>query len=296
MARYLVGLLCCTLGCPAFAQTNLSWKFKAGDIFFGEVKQNTFTTVTIRGLVQTQDLKQTTVSRYRVTEVRPDGMVVLERTVVNVAFENEAGLPEAQRIAQLMQGMTFQLTIDPRKGQILRLEGHEDFLQRLAKIDNSAAEAMRVMLPPEALIASLEAEFFHTPDRAVQKGDQWTTRFRMPMGPLGNLTGENKYRLEEVQGTRHRLRYTTEAKITPPGAGGAAPQGMQIGASQLEIKEAQGTVLFDAASSRVVEATQSLKFTIALKAEVKGEQVDMTLQQNSAQTIRFLDRNPLEKK
>lgn len=296
LARLLLPFLLAAAGVsPAAAQTELTWKFKPGEVFFVETKQTTFATITIRGLLQPQDLEQTTVSRFKVLEVLPDGQVVLERTIVAVQFKNEAGLPDAAQIAGLMKGMTFKLTLDPKQRRITKLEGHEDFIKRLASLDENAARTLQVMMPPAVIIASLEAEFFHTPDRPVQKGDQWTNRFKLPMGPLGNLTGENLYRLDEVQGTKHKFSYTTKATLEPPPPDQTAPGGVKFTGSALDLKEAKGTATFDAATGHVTEASVTMKFAIKLTAESRGEPIDMVLNQTSTQTTRFLDKNPLAK-
>lgn len=288
------------------AQTELHWQFKPGDVFYNEVRQNTLTIITVRDLVQPQELKQTVLCRLTVKDLRADGTVVLERRVEKVTFENEKGLPDVERIASLMKGMTFLLTLDPQKRQIIKLEGYDDFIGRLTQLDEAAAKTLRTLLPAEAVSASIEADFFHTPDRAVKKGDGWTSRFRMPMGPLGNLIGQNTYTFEDdkfmdpkdedAKAPQHRFIFTTAAKFEPPQAGQATPGGLQFSNAQLKIEEAKGTVLFDARKGRVVKAVTNMKFTVTLSAEANGQHINMVLSQTTAQTSRFLDRNPLEKK
>lgn len=295
-----------TLVPSATAQPALRWQFKTGDVFFNEVRQNTQTIITVRDQVQPQELKQTVLCRYTVKDVRADGTVVLERRVENVTFENDKGLPDVERIAKLMKGMTFSLTLDPRKHQIIKLEGYDDFIGRLAQLDEDAAKAMRAMLPVEAISASIEADFFHTPDQAVKKGDGWTRRFRMPMGPLGNLTGQNTYTYadetftdpkdEDAKQPRQRFTFSTAAKLEPPSADQATPGGLQFSNANLKIEEARGTVLFDASKGRVVKAATTMKFTVTLTAEANGQPLNMVLSQTTTQTSRFLDRNPLVQK
>ena len=169
---------------PGYAQLKLRWQFKPGEVFYHEMRQDTDTVINVRDAVQAQKLVQTVICRFKVLDVRGEETVVLERRVEDVVFENASGLPDAERTANLMKGMVFTLTLDLKKRQVTKLEGYEDFFARLAKLDELTAQSMKAMLPPEAIRASIEADFFHTPAGDVAKGGQWVRPFRMPMGPL----------------------------------------------------------------------------------------------------------------
>src|SRR5439155_5842798 len=116
-----------------------------------------------------------------------DGLV-LEQKIESIKATSPggAGKPSTHLLHQL-EGATFRFTCDPRL-RVTRLEGYEEFLNKIARDDAQVGKMARLLIPEASLRQPTEQLFAFQPDKPVRPGDSWQTQATVPFGPLGSLT------------------------------------------------------------------------------------------------------------
>src|SRR5262249_13447185 len=188
----------------------------------------------------------------------------------------------------------FTIALSPR-GEILRVEGYDDLLKKLAGEDAALQKGVQALLSEETVRQSLAEAFSFLPDKPVKPQDQWERKQEIALGPLGHLSFKRSYTYdsrEKVGGKElDRITFTAATTYQAPKAGDAnAP--LQVAQGKIEADDFGGTITFDAAAGRLVQLEMEMKLKGTLLLTVNGSNVATETQQTQTVKIRLLDKKP----
>jgi Family of unknown function (DUF6263) len=280
------------LAVPAYGQVKLEWKFKEGDTFWVETTSKTRQTRQAMGRESKSELDQTTVWRFTVLKAAADATVI-EQVLESLDAKANAADP---KLAERMKGARFALTLDAKR-EITRFEGYDDFLDRLANGNDTIKKVLGNILSEDAIKQTAAEAFTTLPGKPVKQGDKWQRKTSVALGPLGsldvdnNLTYEGKAKIDDKEA--EKITQAPNVTFTPPKAAGLAGF-PTIAKADLKADAARGTIYFDAAAGRMVQAEMKthLKGTMTLTGAGKDVEADIDLEQTV--TTRYLDKSPVK--
>jgi hypothetical protein len=275
---------------PARGQGALEWKFKEGEKFYVEVVTQNKQSVEIAGKKTPSDSTITTVYGFEVVKQGPEG-TVLKQTIEGVRVKSDDPTAAvAARGANQAKGVAFQVTLAP-SGKLLKFEGYADLIRKIGGSGEAGEKAARTLIPEEALKEELARIFGFLPDKPVSSGATWSRDELSSLGPGGTLTGKVEYTFKGKAEGGESITFTRSLAYAPPKE---AAGGVKLTKAEAKVDQAGGSVVFDAAAGRLVRQESSLhlkgNFTIDDGTRVTATAVDQT----TTQTIRLLDKNPLE--
>jgi hypothetical protein len=292
MSRRSVGavlLLVAGLAAPAAAQAPIEWKLKVGDQFY--LRNKTTTKQTIKALNKDvpQNSKETIVLGFKVEEKVGDNFL-LKETVEEVTYAPEKG--DAVTDTKLV-GATFLLTVSP-KWEILKFEGYDKLIDKLAGDDIGVRHALTQTLPEDVFKKTVREAMAFLPDRPVKEGDNWERSVEVPNGPLGTRVETRTYKLEgkaDVGGKKvDKITYTTAVNFK---AGKKVDNlNYYVISGQLEVKESKGTVHFDPAASQLVEIISDLKLVGKMVLSISDTNVPTEVEQEQSTVVTVLKEKP----
>jgi hypothetical protein len=278
---------------PAFAQVKLAWKLKEGDTFYLETSVLIKQEMKSNGKEVKQDTDNTTVTRFTVKKKTKEGGFVLEQKIESVKVKAAPGpLTDAQKLADQMKGATLTLTLTLGKDFDVKIDGYEDLAKKIAKDDTEVGDLFRMMFPEETFQKTAGKVFGFLPAEAVAKNKPWKAKkMKIPLGPLGMLTAENKYTLRETTNEGAQISFTTDLDYSPPDKdSGKVP--FKIVDGKLTADEASGIIVFDPDKGRLVRSEEKIVLKGTLKIEAAGSQFDLSAEQTITHKSRLLDKLP----
>jgi hypothetical protein len=292
MSRRFVGaalLLVAGLASPAAAQAPIEWKLKVGDQFY--LRNVTITKQTLKALKKDvpQNSEQTVVLGFKVEEKSGENLV-LKETVEEVTIKPEKGDPVSD---SKLVGASFLLTVSP-KWEILKFDGYDKLIDKLAGDDPAVRTALTATLPEEVFKKTVREAMAFLPDRPVKDGDKWERTVDEPLGPLGSLSETRTYKLagkEDVGGKKvDKITFTTAVTYKA----GKKVENLPFYAvsGQMEVKEGNGTVHFDAAASQLVQIKSDLKLVGKIVLSVSDTNVQTEVEQEQSTVVTVLKEKP----
>jgi hypothetical protein len=284
-------LLVAGLASPAAAQAPIEWKLKAGDKFY--LRSVTTTKQTLKALNKDvpQNSEVTVVLGFSV-EVKTGENFVIKETVEEVTVKPDKG--DAVSDPKLA-GATFLLTVSP-KWEILKFEGYDKFLDKLAGDDAAVRQAVALNLPEEVFKRTVREAMAFLPDRPVKDGEGWERSVESPLG-LGTLRETRTYKLEgkeDVGGKKvDKITYTTAVDFKPAKKDEKLPYYVING--RMEVKEGKGTVYFDPATAQLVQIKSDLKLVGTMVLSISETKVDEVVEQEQSTVVTLLKEKPEKK-
>jgi hypothetical protein len=282
-------LLAAGLAPPARAQTPLEWKLKKGDVFYVRNVTTTKQVLKAVGKDVPQNSELTVVLGFTVADQTPEGFL-LKETVEEVTVKPEKGEPVSD---DKMAGATFVILLSP-KWEVLKFEGYDKFLDKLAGDDVAVRQALQATLSEDALKKSVRELMAFLPDRPVKEGETWERTVEQPLGALGTLRETRTYKLEgkeDVGGKKvDKISFTSAVDYKPGKADKVLAYHVVSG--EMKAEEAKGTVLFDAAAGRVVQIKSNMKLRGRMVLSVSGSNVDATVEQEQTTKAVVLSEKP----
>ncbi len=272
----------------AAAQVKIAWKLDKGDRFFVEEVTTVRQTIVLMGEETRQDLEQTRLSRWSVLGKDPKGNLVLDWKIENVKLKpTSSGIKADAKLLKQLEGTSLEVTLDST-GKVRRLDGYAELVRKLAN-DSGSARLVRTLLPEDSFKASAEALFSFVPAKEVTKGDKWQQQLKLPLGPFGSLQAENTCTLENDDKLA-TVAVTGKATYSPPASNDDSD--FKVTGSDVRVEKSGGTLKFDVAAGRLVEAQmqRNLRATFTLMAP--GGTLPMELRQEQTVTTRVLDKMP----
>ena len=160
------------------------WGLQTGDRFTVETVIEQMTTVTLK---KTSPVTRVSAERLQV-EYRLDRMLPTESRfsarIVKAEAIDRAANADATQSLQLLEGASFQLTVD-RKGHAQLIVGHEGLLKTIGNQNNRMIQSM---YSAEALNSFLSRPFWMTlPDPKPLDDSQWERVDELSAGMLGSF-------------------------------------------------------------------------------------------------------------
>ncbi|MCS6978263.1 MAG: hypothetical protein NZM31_14830 [Gemmatales bacterium] len=276
----------------ASAQVRLAWSLNKGDKFYQETRTRLKQTTRVRGQETRQEAEYVTRSSFTVQERGMDGSVTLEQKIEAITPEGKTELStSAARLLREMQGAVLTYTLSPDL-RVLRIDGYDELMKRLAGDDASALKVVQTLLARETLQTAVEEAFAFLPREPMRPGHAWERRLTTSLGPIGSLTGRQQYTYEgpeDQDGKRlQAIRLELQLEYQPPRAdAGILP--FQVERGELRVIEGKGRLWFDSIAGRLVRSELNLKIAGALVVSVQGQQYTLELEQDQTVQIRIRD-------
>lgn len=288
-----LALLLTAFAWPALGQgVPLAWKLNKGDEFYLRTVCTTRQTLKSVGREVKQDTEQTTVLGFKVKEKAPDGGLVVEQTIERLSVKSGGGEPV---VDDRLAGVALTLTLSP-KMELLRIEGYDRFLDKLAGDDAAVRKTLQNLVSEETLKRSVRETLAFLPDRPVREGESWQRLIDAPFGALGSLRIETTYKLEgkeDVGGKKvEKIGFTQAVEFKVGKADPAVPYHVVSG--DLKADEARGTLHFDAAG-RLVQSKSKLVLRGRMVFAVAGANVETEVQQEQTTDVTLLKDNPVKR-
>lgn len=283
------------LAIQAQAQVPLQWKWKEGETFYLETSGTTKQTMKVMGNPVEQEFETRTLDSYRVVSKAAD-RIILEKKIeaMNVKATGQ-GADRASQSAQKVKGAVFTLTLDPRTNTITKVEGVAAFVKKAFGDDPLMQQTMAATLNDESLRAEqqnvLTVFLF---DRPVAKGQKWTRKSTIPLGPIGDFSSDGEFTYQG-KGTLHnrevdRIDATWTLTYAPPQNKGGLP--FTISKGSFQTPTAKATYFFDAAAGKLVQSDRLYNMKGTLTLSVIGQDVEMEMEMSQVSKIRLLDKPP----
>lgn len=287
-----VFLVLAGLAGTARAQAPFEWKLKKGDRFYLRTVTSYKQTLKVGKEVPPQSAEQTVVLGFSVEDQTPEGLV-LKETVEEVTVKPDKGEPVSD---DKIVGAAFTITLSP-KGEVLKFEGYDKLIDKLAGDDVSVRQALQATLSEDALKKSVREVIAFLPDRPIAEGGTWERSVESPLGALGTLRETRTYKLEgkdDVGGKKvEKFTYTTAVDFKPGKPDKALPYHVISGETKAD--EAKGTVHFDAAAGRLVQIESHMKLRGRMVLSVAGNNVDAEITQEHTTKVSLLTEKPAKK-
>jgi hypothetical protein len=280
------------LALPARAQAPFDWKLKKGDRFYLRNVTSTKQTLKALGKEVAQNSEQTIVLGFTVEDQTPEGLV-LKETVEEVTVKPEKGEAVSD---DKITGATFLITLSP-KGEILKFDGYEKFLDKLSGDDVTVRQALQAMLSEDALKKSVREAMAFLPDRPIKDGETWERSVESPLGALGTLRETRTYKLDgkdDVGGKKvDKITFTSALDFKAGKPVQTLPYHVVSG--EVKAEEAKGTVHFDGAAGRLVQIESHMKLRGRMVLSSSGANVDAEIQQEQTSKVALLNEKPAKK-
>jgi hypothetical protein len=309
LRRWLTSMLVLAgLTLPALGEdaVRLKWNFQKNKRFYQEVTTETKQTMKVMGMEVVQTQMQTLIISWTPKKRDKDKNWIVTQKIeavkmniesggntINYDSTNEDSSPANTRVDSFkaLVGLEFKLTISPEL-KIIKIEGRDEFLNKLVKSNPSEERFLKQILSDEALKQMPYLDFDSVPARAVNKGETWEKKSTINMGPIGGFDTTYTYKYEGLENKLEKISVKTALKYKPPeaNAGGALP--FKIKYATLESKDVSGSVLFDNAKHRPDSSTMNLKLEGKLTIDVVGTGTDVDLTLDQKTTVKTTDTNP----
>jgi RNA polymerase sigma factor (sigma-70 family) len=287
----------------------LRWKFEAGRPFYQEMTTETVQTMKVMDNDVKQTQKQTFFFRWEPVERKGDTWV-LKQKVEGVRMdidiggnkieydstkESTATNPLAEFFKSLV-GAEFRVTLG-RGYKVEKVEGRDDFVQRLTKVNPAAAALVGQLFGEEAFRQMAEETFAALREGPARPGDFWVRERRLDMGPVGTYESKYTYTYEgrdRKDKDLDRIKVATTLTYKGPGkAAGAGGLPFTIKSADLRSRNGAGTVLFDRRRGRVVCVELNVNLQGKLTISVGGQESEVELSQTQKTTVKTTDANPI---
>jgi hypothetical protein len=286
-----IALLVAGLAAPAAAQAPLEWKLKKGDRFYLHNVTTTRQTLKAVGKDVPQNSTQTIVLGFTVEDQVPEGLV-LKQIVEELTVKPEKGEPVSD---EKIVGATFLMTVSP-KWEILKFEGYDKLIDKLAGDDVSIRQALQSTLQEDTFKKSVREALGFLPDRPIKPGETWERTVEAPLGVLGTLRETRTYKLDgkdDADKKLDKISFTTAVDFK---AGKRVENvAFYVLSGRVETKEAKGKVLFDATAGRVTQIHSELKLVATMVLSSSDTKVDAVYEQEQITDVTVSSEKPAKK-
>jgi hypothetical protein len=292
----------------------LAWKFEKDKPFYQKMVTKTEQNMKVLGNDVKQSQNQTFFFSFKPTKVEKD-KVEIEQEIIGVEMDIEIGGSKISYNSQkdatvsnplgdffkALVGSKFTISLDPKTNKVTNVEGREQFIQKLVAANPQMKQLLDTILSKEALKEMAEPTFAVVPPKgSAHKGEKWSRKATLDMGPIGKYENEYTYLLEGVDGTGDKaaakIKVDTTLNYTAPAETSQGGLPFKIKSAALKSNSEAGQVVFNPTKGRLEKSTLKLKLKGQLDIEIGGQQTKVDLEQNQDSTIETLDDNPIKKK
>jgi hypothetical protein len=292
-------------------KVTLAWKFTKDKPFYQTMTTTTDQTMTVMNNTVKQAQKQTFYFQWTPVEQKGDTWVLKQKILgvkMNISIggsdinydstspANNAQNPLSEFFKQLVNS-EFTVTLDTKNLKVVKVDGRDEFLKKLVSANPQMKPLLDQILSEDALKEMAEPTFAVVATHPVAKGETWTRKSTLNMGPIGKYENEYKYTYDGKDGKLDKIKVETTVKYTPPGeAAGVGGLPFKIKSADLKSTNASGTITFDADKGRVEKSDMSLDLKGELSIEIGGQTTKVELNQTQRTNVESSDDDPLKKK
>jgi hypothetical protein len=295
-------------------KVKLAWKFVKDKVFYQKMTTDTKQTMKVMNNDVAQTQKQTFYFSWKTTKVEGKA-VTIEQKIEGVAMDIDIGGSKISYDStkdttannplgdffKALVGSTFTLELDLADLKVTKIEGRDDFLKKLVAANPQMKPLLETILSESALKEMSEPTFAVIQQgKEVSKGDKWTKKTSLDMGPIGKYDNTYDYSYagpDEKDKNLHIIKVVTTLNYKEPaetaGQGGLP---FRIKGAKLKSASPSGTIEFDNAKGRVKRSMMKLELKGELSIEIGGQTTKVELSQTQESTVETLDENPLKKK
>jgi hypothetical protein len=188
-------------------------------------------------------------------------------------------------------GSTFEISVGP-DGRVVDFQGAKRQIRAAAGNNALGGQSflMASIIDPDGWREIAELTFFRPP-LPSEGGQTWDRAIQHSWGPLGSWNGKAAYSRTGQEGDLDRFRYTFKLDYQAPKPG-ASELPFQIARADFKHQEAGGTIAFNTAKGRVVQAEEHFPVKGILSIGLLGQESPVDLDETQDFRIRILDQRP----
>lgn len=282
----------------------LRLKFDKGPSYFAEVTTETKQVMKVMGQEVMQTQTQTLCLRLTPMAVDEGGHGLVRMQIIGVTVKIDIGDVtidyDSTRDRKLLNPLTdyfqklldadFKLAIDPKDGETLIIDGHDELMRKFNTFCPSMDPLWKTVFSREAIAQVAAPCFQFVPENAVRRSDRWERSHRIDLGAIGGYRSVNRYTYDGRFGSHDRILVQNTVKYEPSKDKTTLP--FTIKSAELKSTAAKGEILFDAARGRLVGSDVSMTLAGKLIVEIGGMETEVDLRQTQRTRIRVTDVNP----
>ncbi|NBO91984.1 MAG: hypothetical protein EBV06_06680 [Planctomycetia bacterium] len=287
----------------------MKWKFEKGKTFYQKMFTKTVQNMKVMNNDVPQTQAQTFYFGWTPTKVEGD-KVTLEQSIEGVTMEIDIGgnkisydstkeatanNPLADYFKSLV-GSKFTVELDTKDMKITKMEGRDDFLRKLVAANPQMKSLLETILSETALREMAEPTFAVIPAKEAAKGDKWSRKTKLAMGPIGTYDNEYSYVYEGTTGDIATIKVDTTLNYSPPQE--AAGQGglpFKIKAAKLKSTSKDGKITFNVKTGLLDKSTVKISLAGELSIEIGGTTTKVDLSQEQESTVETISTLPWKK-
>lgn len=294
----------CRPGCQL---VDFQWKFEKGKTFYQEMTFEAKQNMKVTGMDVVQTQNQTFFFSWTPMGQDKDCNWIIKQKIDGfkmdidiggnkVPFDTtkDAGGTPFADFCKMMVDSEFTLKLSP-KNDVLKIEGREEFLEKLLKASPEMKPFLDSILSDEALKQMADPAFAFVPGQPVTMGESWTKTSRLNMGPIGTFQSTYLYTYEgKVACYLERIYFKTDLRYSLPTVpAGGLP--FTIKKADLKRNEGTGAILFDNCRGRLVSSEMQMTLDGTLTIDIGGTETEVVLVKTQKTTVKIRETNPLEK-
>jgi len=291
----------------------LAWKFTPNVSFYQKMTTSTDQNIKVMGLDVTQKQDQTFYFKWTPIAEK-DGKWEIKQEIEGVQMKIDiAGNPVSFDSTQenppggtntalaeffkALKGSAFTLTFDPKTMKVVKVDGRDEFLKKLATANTQLEPLLKKILSEDALKEMADPVFGVLPTGSKKAGDTWEATSKLNLGPIGSYANKYVYTLKGPEPNNKDLEVinvaTTLTYTAPTDSDPALP--FKIKSSTLQTKEKQdpGKIVFNMAKGRLESADIKLQVSGSLTIEIGGNTTQVELTQTQTTTMNTSDKSLL---
>jgi hypothetical protein len=295
------------------AEGELAWKFKKDQEFFQSMKTDTNQTMKVQGTDVVQNQSQTFFFKWKVADVKGDD-VTLEQTITGlkmtidiggskISYDSTTQDPAATTnplnkfFASLSDSKTvFKVTYNTKEMKVKDITGHEEFVKKLSEANPQMKPLLERILSKKALQDMSEPIFAALPGGKKTKGNEWTRKSELDMGPIGSYQTTYTYTYDGPDKDKNeKVNLKTDLKYKAPQDDKAGNLPFRIKSATLEGKDGTGEILFDAKAGWVKTYKVSQRLVGKLDIEIGQQTTSVDLDQTQKTEITTTEKDPNKK-
>jgi formylglycine-generating enzyme required for sulfatase activity len=232
------------------------------------------------------------VLQFTVKQIKPDGSVVLEQLVESVKDEALNGAPDI--MPGMMQGGVFRATLDAHL-KVVMVEASPSVVKRIVGPEPGPKRDLARAMIEDQCKAWLEDIFFLLPDKPLKKGTRWQQETETHLPGFGREVRTKTFTSEgtDIIDGRQVLKITVQGtEVMRPSNRDETGLAVKHCKAELNKADYKGTLYFDPAVGRLVQAQTRLWTQMSTSFELQGRTFEATGTQDQTTNVRCLDRKP----
>lgn len=264
------------LAVPAQGQVHIEWKFKEGDQFYLKNVNTTKQSVEVLGQKTATNMVNTAISSFTVLKKSADS-VVLQQKIEDAIIKADGPMAAQQeRVAKLMKGTVFTLTLD-NQGNITKFEGYDDLVKRLSEGNPDVEKALRVLLSEDTMKQGIREAFAFVPGKPVSKGDTWSQKMALSMGPMGNFGADMKYTYNGPTTGGEAVGYKGDFRFSPNPNDTSNVFPFKVTKGNMKTQRAEGAIVFDSTLGRIASSAMDMHIIGTMTLAINNMEVEMSM-------------------